>query len=164
MLHYCLYVIFTSSWYLTMEADWFVFPDASWFYATSLSSNSVLSRMRGAAVILPVWGAQFGAAQLLSLCPVCVCGSSPWGWEVWAWAAIWRDHWWCILFNPLLTTPNLSIPFARPLPEEEMKGPPVLVVEETQLPWIDEWLLCHGSPLFACPAPPCTSLLAAACL
>lgn len=30
-------------------------------------------------------------------------------WEVWAWAAIWRDHWWCIPFNPLLTTPNPSV-------------------------------------------------------
>lgn len=33
-----------------------------------------------------------------------------------------------------LTTPNPSVPLSRPFPEEEMKGPPVLVVGETQLP------------------------------
>lgn len=126
--------------------------------------------MGGAAVILPVWEAQYDTVWSPGFRPAClkisVCWNCPraWGWEVWAWAAIWRDHWWCSLFNPLLTTPNPSIPLSRPLPEEEMKGPPVLVVGETQLPWIDEWLLCHASLLFACSALPYTPLLAAACL
>lgn len=58
-------------------------------------------------------------------------------------------------FLILLWQPPIPyFPPSRPLPEEEMKGPPVLVVGETQLPWIDEWLLCRASPLLHRPAPP----------
>lgn len=86
-----------------------------------------------------------------------------WGWEVWAWAAIWRDHWWCILSNTLLTTPNPSFPLSCPLLEGKMKGPPLLVVQERQIPWIDVWLIIHASPLFACLAPTYTTMIVAAC-
>lgn len=100
------------------------------------------------------------ACLKITVCWGCL---TAWGWEVWAWAAIWRDHWWCIRFNTLLTTPNPSFPLSCPQLEEEMKGPPVLVVGETQLPRIDEWLWRHTSPLFARLAPTYTRPIVAAC-
>lgn len=113
------------------------------------------NRVPGAA--FGVFASNMFKKHLASVC-LCACYAEAAprarGEEVWAWAAIWRDHWWCSLFNPHLTTQNPSVPLSRPLPEEEMKGPPVLVVGETQLPWIDEWLLCRASPLFLCPTPP----------
>lgn len=122
--------------------------------------------MLGTAVILPVWrtgsGAVFDADLFENHC-VPKLPNSP-GLRGLSVSRLLKRPLmmrasWCSSNN----SKSFDHTLTRPLLEEEMKGPPLLVVGETQLPSIGGRLLKHTSRLFARLAPTSTPLVVAAC-
>lgn len=118
--------------------------------------------MLGTAVILPVWCWVWRRLVWKSL-----CAEAAWQPGVERFEreqAFERDHWWCMLHDAPPTTPNPSIThYHVHCWKTEMKGPPLLVVGETQLPSMGRWLLKHTSRLLARIAPTYAPLVVAAC-